>query len=121
MTPGIKAIIGIQDFSIHCIIGELSYERDTEQAILIDLLIETDATLVSKSDNVKDTINYVDIADACTKVATNGRFRLLEAFANAVLEHLLSHWPISWAKIKVKKPMALPKASYCFVEMERRR
>lgn len=114
-----KGYIGINQHKIKCIIGIHPKERREEQEIFIDLKVEVDISRPALSDNIRDAVDYVLLADLCTRIAIEGRYQLLETFASHALEAILSRFDISWASIQVNKPSALKTAALPFVYLER--
>ncbi len=121
MTVEQQGIIGIENLKIDCIIGIKPEERSREQEIYIDMKVETDISRCVATDAVTDTVDYVHLSELCKSIAKRGKFRLLEAYAHAVLERVFRDYPVSWAWICVKKPMQLPWAKYTTVELQRRK
>jgi dihydroneopterin aldolase len=115
------AIIGVSNHVIQCILGDLPHEREYEQSIIVDIEVEADVSKAVVSDLVEDTINYVDLAQVCTNLAVFKKYKLIETFVHDSLDYFFSHWPIHWAKIRVRKPSAISTAHCAFVEMQRRR
>lgn len=116
-----RGCIGVHHHHISCIIGVLPHERTQEQDIYVDLKVETSFARCLQSDQVEDTINYVNLAQLCTELAQQRRYRLLETFAHEALINILTDPRIEWAWIRIKKPKALASAEYTFVELERYR
>lgn len=110
--------LAIIDLRIDCIIGCLPDERIREQPLFVDLEIELDVTEAATSDSLDSGIDYVQLADRAREIAQSGRFRLIEAYAHAVLD-ALELPAVRWARVRVKKPGAIPSARYAQVEMER--
>lgn len=109
--------IGFENIEVNCIIGELPEERVQEQVIFVDLKVQCDFSLCTATDLLQDTINYVLLADLCREVAIQGRYRLLESYASAVLKKIAATFRIDKSWIKVRKPHALGKGSFSFVEL----
>lgn len=113
-----EAIIGFEHLHIHCIIGTLEQERLQPQDLYIDLKVRIDVSISVKTDQLNDTVSYVDLADKCIEIAEQ-KYHLVETYASAVLEALIKNYPVQWAWIRVKKPKALLEAQYAIVEMEK--
>lgn len=111
-------IVGFENLRIRCIIGVNPHERREEQEILLDLKLETDFARVATTDDISNAICYATVADFCTELAQKGRYQMLETFAYELIQQLTSRFKLSWIKVVVKKPLALPKASFAFVELE---
>ena len=111
--------IGIENLCIHCIIGCNAHERVLKQDIFLDLQFKYNFSACVLSDDLKDTINYVEIADMCTEIALAKPYFLLESLAHTILEKLISELDIEWAFIRIKKPNAIPSADYAVIELEK--
>lgn len=118
IKPKKKGVIGLQHYSIPCTIGVNPDEWEKEQTIYVDIKVRTDFSSCVQSDHLKDTINYLCLAEICTELAQTRHYKLLETFASEVLDHLMVEFSIDWAWIRVKKPSALQSAEYTFVELE---
>lgn len=114
-----RGVIKISNHRISCIIGVLAEEKTREQEIFVDLELVRDFSKCVNSDDVQDTICYVEVSNLCSETAKKGKFGLLETYAHTVLERLFQDYDLEWAKIKVKKPDALPTGDYAVVELEK--
>lgn len=114
-------ILGIHQHQISCIVGVYPEERQCEQMLLIDAKIKIDFSPSLISGEVKDTIDYVLIAQICTELAQRKQYFLLEALASDILDECLRRFESVWAWVRIHKPSAIPSAAYAFVELERHR
>lgn len=110
--------IAVVDHKIHCIIGCLPQERTQSQDLFVDLEIAYDFSRGAREDCLDGTISYVDLANDATRIALEGRFRLIEAYAEALLT-ALGRPGVSWARVRVKKPGAIESARFAAVDLER--
>lgn len=110
-------IVGFDHHRVQCIVGVNPEERIAVQELYIDLKVEANFLSCVASDQVVDTISYVDLADVCTKVAKERQCALLETLAADILTVLLDQFAINRAWIRIKKPSALPSAEYAVVEL----
>lgn len=111
-------IIGFEGLRIDCIIGVLPEERHTPQEILVNLAVQQREGAAELPELLEATIDYVALANIASEMAQL-HFFLLENYARGVVETLFSRYPITWAKIKVKKTKAIHGASCAFIEWER--
>lgn len=118
---GAPAFLGFHQLQVNCIIGIYPEERENEQPLSIDVKVKIDLKECLKSNCVEDTVDYVAISRICTELAESGRYLLLESLASDIADECLRHFPVSWAWVSIKKPAAIPKADYAFVEVERTR
>jgi 7,8-dihydroneopterin aldolase/epimerase/oxygenase len=71
--------------------GVLPEEKNRAQPFEVDLDLSVDLGLAATSDNLKDTVNYAEVADATTAiVAGPTSYDLLEALAGAIAAAALS-------------------------------
>lgn len=113
------ATIGIEKLSVMALIGIFEHERKGVQELLIDIKLECDIGNCLKSDAIGDAMNYALLADRCQEFASQTSFNLIESFASALLDDLLSQFPISRLWIRVSKPNALKNAKFPYVEVEK--
>lgn len=112
-------ILGVHQHQVSCIIGVYPEEREYEQILFFDVKVKIDLSHVLASGQVKDTFDYVSIAQICTDLAQQNKYVLLESLASDVLDECLQHFSAVWAWVLIKKPAAIPAAAYAFVELER--
>jgi len=110
-------LAGLELFGYH---GVEEDERRHGQPFLVDLWLDVrdDA---SRSDLLRDTVDYREIALAVREVSDANKFRLLEAFAGAVAETLLARFPVQRARVRVRKPAVrlYPPVEHSAVVVER--
>lgn len=116
-----EGIIGVENHHIRCLIGVLPEEKIAEQDLYIDLKVRSDFAACVKEDDVQKTIDYVALANLCTRLVKSKHYHLIETLASDILDQCLRTFNISWAWVRIKKPAAVPSANYAFVEYERTR
>lgn len=114
-------ILGIHHHQVSCIIGVYPEERQTRQMLYFDAKIKLDLSRCLASGSVDDTVDYVQIAKICTELAEKNKYLLVESLASDILDECLRRFPAVWAWVLVKKPAAIPTATYACVELERYR
>jgi dihydroneopterin aldolase len=110
--------VGFKHLKIRCLIGVNPYERVLEQDIYVDLKVLTDFSKAAESDDMKDAINYEELAALCKEIAIKNRYNLIEKYAADVLKSVCEKFPVKEAWICVRKPAALPEAECALVELE---
>lgn len=110
-------LVGFDGLKVFCVIGDLPHERVQEQLLLIDLRVEADFGLAAGSDLLKDTVDYVHLANVCRDVGRNGKYHMVEKYAAEVLKTLLM-LPIKSAWIRVRKPGSIEGADCAVVELK---
>ena len=111
----------IHDLTVDCSIGDLPHEREHAQRVRFDLTLATDCAPAAASDQLADAVDYVAASETVTRVAVEGRFRLVEALAERTAEALLASYPITAVTVRVRKASAVPAAGWVGVEIRRER
>lgn len=111
--------IGISDLKVNCIIGIFPHERTIEQNLFIDIKIKYNFQHARKSENVKDTIDYGNIAEIVSQLGISNKYQLIETYAEDTAQKLLEVFKIEEVYVKIKKPGAVKNAAYPFVEITR--
>jgi dihydroneopterin aldolase len=96
-------LIQIENMEFYAFHGHYKEEQIVGNKFFVDLTIETDMTIPSKSDNLKDAVNYQK-AYQIVKTEMEKKSYLLEHIAGRILDALYSEMTgIKKAKIKVSK------------------
>lgn len=99
--------IFITGLSLHAYHGVMAHEAKVGQTFTIDLDLDIDLTEAARSDKVKDTVSYDQVADCASKAFTGQRFRLIEAAAGAVADAILAAFPrVRAIAVTIHKPHA---------------
>jgi dihydroneopterin aldolase len=96
-------LIQIENMEFYAFHGHYKEEQIVGNKFIVDLTIETDMSIPSKSDNLKDAVNYQK-AYLIVKSEMEKKSYLLENIASRILDALYSEMTgINKAKIKVSK------------------
>jgi len=96
-------LIQIENMEFYAFHGHFREEQIVGNRFIVDLTIETDMTVPSKSDNLKDAVNYQK-AYLIVKTEMEKKSYLLENIAGRILDALYSQMTgIAKARIKVSK------------------
>ena len=98
-----EIIIQIEGLELRGFHGALAEEKRKGQRFLFDIeVVAHDAGV--RSDQLQDTVDYTAVVD-CVRLVSEGRnFNLIEALAASVADTLLEQFPISRARVRVRKP-----------------
>ena len=114
-----KAVVGIEQLKVDCIIGCLPHERKSTQIISLDLNLSVDIGSAVKTDNVSDAVNYTTVSELASKVAIDAECQLLERLAWLICSALFKDFPaISDIDISIHKPQAIFNARNTFVRLQ---
>jgi dihydroneopterin aldolase len=103
--------IYVENFKFKTIVGILKFEREQEQDVVINLVIDYDY-IDGKF------INYVDIRDLIKTTMISWKFELLEDALNHLVHLISQEFDIQYVKLKITKPSILDDADVS-VEMEK--
>ena len=96
-------VIEIEGLEVSGFHGATKREKKEGQPFLFDVyLIAHDAGV--RSDHLADTVDYTKVVDRVRTICEGKRFNLIEALAAAVVDDLMDNFPISRARVRVRKP-----------------
>ena len=115
--------INVENIPCYVSIGIHDEEKKMGQKLLIDVTVEIDSSKATKTDDVSNTINYVDIYNTVQKTGKSKSYSLIETLAESVFEAIIVHPSVKSVKIKVHKPhIPFPEfQGNVSVEIERRK
>ena len=87
--------------------GVLAEEARLGQRFYLSLDCGLDLSRAGASDDVAHTVSYADLTEIAVEIATQRRFALIEALAEAIAAEILSRFrTIARASVRVDKPSA---------------
>jgi dihydroneopterin aldolase len=98
------ATIRLEGLSVYAHHGMVAEERSLGQRFSFDVDVDVPECRACQTDDAADAVAYEAIAAVIVEVATNFRFSLMEALAEAVCMELLAEFPISRVRLAVSKP-----------------
>lgn len=111
----------IKGLAVDTLIGVYAWERERNTRLVIDVRVNTDLSAAMRSDHVKDTIDYAQVAACIQQVGNASRFELLEALANEMFKALFLQFAITEVQLDITKPNILPDAQQVMVSIVRQR
>ena len=115
------ATIRITDLSLRTIIGTNDWERTNKQDVVINVVFEYDAKKASKSDNIKDAVDYKIVTKKIIKEVETSQYGLLEKLTESVLKIVMEDSKVLSATVQIAKPFALRFAKSVSVELSAKR
>lgn len=94
-------IHGIRLYGFH---GVYTDEREQGQPFEIDVDVKADLKSPGLTDQLTETIDYVEIYQVVAKIVSGPSLHLIEALAERIAASLLSDFPVSNAVIRIRKP-----------------
>lgn len=113
--------IHVRDLELWCIVGVNPDEREKQQKVVLNLVLECDLAPAGRSDCLEDTPNYRTIKEQVVDAVCASRYFLLEKMAQEVAGICLGHDGVQAVTVTVDKPGALRRARSVAVEIRRER
>ena len=102
--------IFITGLELSTVIGTLPGERIRKQPLMLDLEIGLDLSAAGRADDLAQTVDYSEIEKRMLRLAETARFQLIEAFAQAAADIVLSYEKVAVCTVTVAKPGASRRA-----------
>jgi dihydroneopterin aldolase len=112
-------IVYLRDLRIDTVIGIFDWERRTTQTIILDLEMSADIARAAASDDIKDTLNYKEVAKRLIQFVGESRFQLVETLAERCTEIIREEFGVRWVKLTLNKKGAVRGADDVGVIIER--
>lgn len=98
--------IFVSNLIVHGFHGVKTEEKQLGQKFEVDIECRIDAPDCS-SDRLDSTVNYSSLCDIGHAVSQNGRFNLIETYADRVIHAIFEeHSEVDWVRVLVRKPSA---------------
>ena len=114
--------IELHGIVLHGYHGVLEEERGDGQRFLVDVELDLEDERAAHTDRIEDAVDYRGVVEQVQWVSDERAYHLLEAFAAAIADALLSGWPVAAVRVRVRKPDVVldPPVEYAAVSVERR-
>jgi dihydroneopterin aldolase len=114
--------IELHGIELHGYHGVLEHERQEGQRFLVDLELDLADATAAETDRIENAVDYRDVVATVVELSDARAYHLLEAFATAIADTLVQRFPLSRARVRVRKPdvvLARP-VEHAAVVVERR-
>ncbi|GAA6153826.1 dihydroneopterin aldolase [Pseudoteredinibacter isoporae] len=112
-------IVFIEGLCVDATIGVFDWERKIKQRLRIDLEMAWDIRQAASTDDLQYALDYKAVSDRISEHVAGTEYELLESLAEELSELLLNDFSISWLRMKLSKPGAVPTASNVGLLIER--
>jgi 7,8-dihydroneopterin aldolase/epimerase/oxygenase len=107
---------GMEFYGYH---GVLPEETVLGQRFVVDLVVETDLKRAGITDDLHESISYVDLFQVCEDVVEGAPYQLIEAVAENIAEQILTKFEkVNTVSVKMIKPNPPIKGHYQSVAVE---
>ena len=97
--------INLRNMAFYGYHGNLTSEQAQGQRFFVDVEITTDLTKAGQSDQLEDSINYVEVYELVESVMTGEKHNLLERLGALIADSLYQHYQgIVGLSVTVRKP-----------------
>jgi dihydroneopterin aldolase len=96
-----RLIIERLEFQGHC--GVSDPECETAQPMAVDLALTFDMARAAATDDLHDTVDYIQVTEQVLAIAQTERFRLLETLAERLAQVILHGFAVSEVELWVRK------------------
>lgn len=86
--------------------GVLETEKQTGQPFYVDITMFTDFKKSASSDDLKDTVNYAEVANCICDIIAGEPLDLIETLAETLASTVLTRFPLDAVELTVHKPQA---------------
>jgi dihydroneopterin aldolase len=114
-------ILFIHDIKVKTVIGVYPWEKQVLQTLFLDLELGTDAAKAALTDELAATIDYTLIVTSLIEHLRNNSYQLIETLAERIAQLILTDFPVTWLRLKIRKPGVLPEAKEVGIIIERKR
>jgi FolB domain-containing protein len=112
--------ITIRDLAVPCRIGVPDEERAKPQRLLITVQMSGTFATASRTDDIKETINYYDVSRRIVDFCRTESFKLIERLAHEIATFIMTEFGPDAVSVEVKK-FILSDARYVSFKLERSR
>jgi len=111
--------IKLSALTVNTVIGIWDWEKRNPQKVVFDIEVSTDISKASKSDSIKEALDYKTISKRVKQYALENHFELIETLAEKVAEIILNEFEVSWVKLTISKPYAIRDSKNVSLTIER--
>ena len=102
------ATIFIERLQVETVIGICDWEREVEQLLIFDVVMDVDVAAVATSDEIVDALDYAAVAVCIESFVKESTSLLLESLLHCLGEYLIQQFPpIGKLMLTVRKPQAI--------------
>jgi dihydroneopterin aldolase len=112
-------ILYIRNLKVDAIVGIFSWEKRIRQPIHLDLEIAIDIRQAAATDDIHFALDYKTVSTRLTQYISQSEWHLIETLAEKVAALLMVEFGVTWLRLRLSKPAALPTADSVGLVIER--
>ncbi len=109
----------LRGLALDTVIGVYAWEREVRQRLLVDLEMAWSIAPAAASDKVDDALDYSAVAHRLRTFAADAKFALIEKMAEELAALVQREFGVTWVRLRLCKPGAVPEAHDVGVIIER--
>jgi len=109
----------IEGLVVETVVGVYDWEREVTQDLVIDLEMAWDNRVPGRTDDVADALDYAAVSARVETCLQALRPQLLEHGAEVLAKALQDEFGITWLRLAIRKPGAVPTAQAVGVQIAR--
>ncbi len=112
-------ILYIRNLKIDAVVGIFSWEKRIRQPLHLDLEIALDIRQAAATDNIAYALDYKTVSTRLTQYISQSEWHLIETLAEKIATLLMEEFGVTWLRLRLSKPAALPAADSVGLLIER--
>ncbi len=112
-------LVYIHELRIDTIIGVYEWERRVRQTICLDLEMATESHTAASTDDLQYALDYNKVATRIGEYVEAAECFLVEALAEQIAQLVQEEFGVTWLRLRLSKPGALPNARTVGLQIER--
>lgn len=112
-------ILYIRNLRAEAVVGIFSWEKRIRQPIHVDLELAVDIRQAAATDDIRHALDYKQVSVRLIDFISNNEWHLIETLAERMAELLQQEFGVSWLRLRLSKPAALPAADSVGLLIER--
>lgn len=113
--------IFLEGLETRCKIGIFPWERRILQRVVIDLEFPADIRKAARTENIRNAVDYKQMAKHILHFVSKSHYFLLETLAEKLAASILDHFSIRELRLRVSKPGAIRCSRNVGVEIFRKK
>ncbi|MDO8418077.1 MAG: dihydroneopterin aldolase [Agitococcus sp.] len=112
-------ILYIRNLKVDAVVGIFSWEKRIRQPLHLDLEIALDIRKAAATDDIQYALDYKTVSTRLSQFISQSEWHLIETLAEKIAALLMAEFGVTWLRLKLSKPAALPSADSVGLMIER--
>lgn len=114
-------VVYIRGLRVDTVIGVFPDERRRRQTLVLDLEMAADNRRAASADDLGDALDYAAVSRRVHAFVARASCQLIETLAEDVAALVMTEFGVTWLRLGLAKPGAVPEADAVGVVIERGR